>query len=105
MPACDRILQLEGRHDGAGGQHVELQAAARHVVDALGVIAGEFVEDVALVGQVDWNFQVTVCARLTCGMAIAPAPARPATLRKLRRLARVFVASDVMVPSPEKWRR
>jgi hypothetical protein len=34
-------------------------------------------------------------------MAIAPAPASPATFRKLRRLARVFVGSDVMTLSPE----
>ena len=41
-----RIQQLEGRHHGAGGQHVDLEAAARHVVDLLGVVERVFVEDV-----------------------------------------------------------
>ena len=41
-----RVLHLERRHHGAGGEHVELQAAARHVVDLLGVVDGELVEDV-----------------------------------------------------------
>ena len=72
----DGVLQLEGRHDGAGREHVELQAAARHLVDLLGVVDGESWK-MSLVGQVDWNFQVTVWARETCGIAtVAPLPGR-----------------------------
>ena len=41
-----RVGHLEGRHDRAGRQHVELEAAARHVVDLLGVVDRELVEDV-----------------------------------------------------------
>ncbi len=39
----------------------------------------------SLVGQVDWNFQVTVCARDTCGIATAAAPVSAAPARNLRR--------------------
>ena len=42
----DGVLHLEGGDDGAGGEYVELQASARHLVDALGVIEREFMEDV-----------------------------------------------------------
>jgi hypothetical protein len=42
----DGVLHLEGRHHGARGQHVELQLAAGHLVDALGVVLRELVEDV-----------------------------------------------------------
>src|SRR5262249_53332239 len=41
----------------------------------------------SLVGQVDWYFQVTVCARETCGMATAAAPVMAAPARNLRRVA------------------
>src|SRR5437667_5458671 len=41
----------------------------------------------SLVGQVDWYFQVTVCARETCGMATAAAPVKAAPARNLRRVA------------------
>ncbi len=94
----DSILHLEGRHDRAGGEDVELQAAARHVVDALGEVACELVEDI-LGGPGRLVFPGHVWARLTCGIAMAPAPARPATLRKLRRLARGLTVSDI-VSSP-----
>ena len=44
----------------------------------------------SLVGQVDWYFQVTVCARPTCGMATVPTVAAPAAsapvFRNLRRV-------------------
>src|SRR5262245_3089739 len=41
----------------------------------------------SLVGQVDWYFQVTVCARDTCGIATAAAPVGAAPARNLRRVA------------------
>jgi hypothetical protein len=40
------VEQPEGRHHGAGRQHVDLQVASRHVVDLLGVVEGVFVENV-----------------------------------------------------------
>ena len=42
----DRLEQLERRHHRAGGQHLDLQAAAGHVVDLLGEVVGVLVEDV-----------------------------------------------------------
>src|SRR5215203_963638 len=48
----------------------------------------------SLVGHVDWYFQVIVCARETCGMAIVAAPAVPAASRNLRRDVREL--PDVM---------
>src|SRR5438094_1038819 len=50
----------------------------------------------SLVGQVDWYFQVTVCARETCGMATAAAPVAPAVSRNLRRVAD-FALLDLLV--------
>ena len=38
--------QAEGRHHGTGWQYFNLQVAAGHVVDLLGVVQGVFVEDV-----------------------------------------------------------
>src|SRR5713101_6048542 len=46
----------------------------------------------SLVGQVDWYFQVTVCARETCGMATAAAPVMAAPARNLRRVAHLGVS-------------
>src|SRR5262245_21822915 len=40
----------------------------------------------SLVGQVEWYFQVTVCARETCGMATAAAPVMAAPATNLRRV-------------------
>jgi hypothetical protein len=42
----DGVLELEGRHDRAGGENVDLQTPSRHVVHAFGEIVAEFVEDV-----------------------------------------------------------
>jgi hypothetical protein len=42
----DRVEQAEGRHHSAGRQHFDLQIAAGHVVDDLGVVLRVFVEDV-----------------------------------------------------------
>ena len=42
----DRVEQLERRHHGAGGQHLDLEVAAGHVVDLLAEVVGVFVEDV-----------------------------------------------------------
>ena len=42
----DSVQQLEGWHHGARGQHLDLQAAARHVVHLLGEVIGVLVEDV-----------------------------------------------------------
>src|SRR5439155_24062616 len=39
----------------------------------------------SLVGQVDWYFQVIVCARDTCGMAIVAAPVAAVASKNLRR--------------------
>src|SRR6266540_3277508 len=39
----------------------------------------------SLLGQVDWYFQVIVCAHETCGMASVAAPVAPAASRNLRR--------------------
>ena len=41
-----RIEQAEGGHHRAGRQHLDLEIAAGHVVDLLGVVEGVFVEDV-----------------------------------------------------------
>ena len=42
----DGVEQLEGRHDGAGGQHFDLEIAAGHIVDLLGEVVGVLVEDI-----------------------------------------------------------
>src|SRR5438105_8357892 len=60
----------------------------------------------SLVGQVDWYFQVTVCARETCGMAIAAAPVAPAVRTNLRRVVDLEVADllvDMGVALPGGW--
>src|SRR5262249_23190882 len=41
-----RIEQLEGGHHGPGRQHLDLEVAASHVVDFLGVIERVFVKDI-----------------------------------------------------------
>ena len=41
-----RFEQAEGRHHGAGRQHLDLEIAAGHVVDLLGEVERVFVEDV-----------------------------------------------------------
>ena len=41
-----RVEQAEGRHHRAGRKHLDLEVAAGHVVDLLGVVEGVFVEDV-----------------------------------------------------------
>ncbi len=41
-----RVEQAERRHHGAGGQHLDLEVAAGHVVDLLGVVERVLVEDV-----------------------------------------------------------
>ena len=41
-----RLEQAEGRHDGAGRQHLDLEIAAGHVVDLLGEVERVLVEDV-----------------------------------------------------------
>ena len=51
MTTVERALgnpleQLEGWHHGTSGQHLDLQAAARHVVDLLGKVVRVLVEDV-----------------------------------------------------------
>ena len=43
----------------------------------------------SLVGQVDWYFQVTVCARETCGMAMVAAPATRGAGKKLAARGRL----------------
>ena len=42
------VEQAEGRHHRAGGQHLDLEVAAGHVVDLLGEVERELVEDVLL---------------------------------------------------------
>jgi hypothetical protein len=42
----DRVEQLERRNNGAGRKHLDLEVAAGHVVDLLGVVDRVFVEDV-----------------------------------------------------------
>ena len=42
----DSLEQAEGRHHRTGGQHFNLQVAAGHVIDLLGVVCGVLVEDV-----------------------------------------------------------
>ena len=42
----DRVEQAERRHDRAGGQHLDLEVAAGHVVDLLRVVERVLVEDV-----------------------------------------------------------
>ncbi len=43
-PLGNRVEQTKGRHHGARGQHIDLEVAARHVVDFFGVILGVFVK-------------------------------------------------------------
>ena len=43
-----RVEHAESRHYRAGGQHLDLQVAARHLVDLLGVVERELVEDILL---------------------------------------------------------
>ena len=45
-PLRHRVDQAEGRHHCAGGQHLDLEVAAGHVVDLLRVVERELVEDV-----------------------------------------------------------
>src|SRR5262245_46683733 len=55
----------------------------------------------SFVGHVDWYFQVTVCARDTCGIAIVAAPVAPAASKNLRRVAAffsVFVVLGIALP-------
>ena len=47
----------------------------------------------SLVGQVDWYFQVMVCARETCGIATAAAPVAPAVSMNLRRVVDLDVVA------------
>ena len=42
----DSVEQTESRNDRAGGQHVDAEVAARHVIDLLGDVLGEFVENI-----------------------------------------------------------
>ncbi len=42
----DRVEQAEGRHHRAGGQHLDLEIAAGHVVHFFGEVEGVLVEDV-----------------------------------------------------------
>ena len=42
----DSVEQTESRNDSAGGQHVDAEVAARHVIDLLGDVLGEFVENI-----------------------------------------------------------
>jgi hypothetical protein len=42
----NRVQQVEGRHDGAGRQHLDLEIPAAHVVHLLGEIEGVLVENV-----------------------------------------------------------
>src|SRR5215211_7654933 len=55
----------------------------------------------SLVGQVDWYFQVTVCACDTCGIAIVAAPVAPAASRNLRRVGLVFDVMTFALPLDE----
>src|SRR2546428_548112 len=60
------------------------------------------------IGQVDMYFQVTVCARETCGMAIAAAQVAPAVRTNLRRvvdleLADLLVDMGVALPGGWNW--
>ena len=43
----DRVLKLQRADDGAGGQQVQLQTAARKAIDDVDIVLGEFMEDVA----------------------------------------------------------
>jgi hypothetical protein len=46
LAAVHAVQHLEGVHDGAADQVVDLEPAAGHLVDALDVILGELVEHV-----------------------------------------------------------
>ena len=71
----DRIEQAKRRHHGAGRKHLDLEVAAGHVVDLLGVILGVFVENIlgrpgALPAHADRALRAgdgRCCDRCCCG--------------------------------------
>jgi len=87
----DGIQQAKGRYNSPCRQNFDFQISTGHVVDLLGEIKSEFVEDVdggpsALEAEVDGT-----CARAMAGKPIVAAAAVPAAapLRNLRRDAPV----------------
>ena len=102
----DRVEQLERRHHRAGGQHLDLQAAAGHVVDLLGEVLRVLVEDVlrrpgALEAQAGGLRRAT-----TIGAASAPARdgAGGGVLQEAAARRRGLVGCMSSV-SPECWYR
>ena len=89
-----RVEQAEGRHHRAGGQDLDLQFAAGHVVDLLGEVERVLVEDVL-------RRPGALEAQAGDGLAPGRSPARPgapvatvaaaADFRKRRRWAAVLV--------------
>ena len=85
----DRVLHLERRDDGAGRQHVELQPAARHLVDLRRHSRRR------TRGRCPWSARCSgtsghlVCARATCGAASAAVAAGRAGPDLLQELATI----------------
>ena len=101
-----RVEQLEGRHHRAGGQHLDLQPAAGHVVDLLGEVGGVLVEDVlgrpgALEAQADG-----LRASTTIGAASAPAATAPVAAFEEAAARRRASGSVLLMLSPADrgWR-
>ena len=77
----DGVEQPECRNHGAGRQHLDLEVAAGHVVDLLGVVLREFVEDVLRrPGRLPAHADRAACAFAIIGKpsAATPAAAPPA---------------------------
>ena len=98
----DRVEQAEGRHHGARRQHFDLELAAGHVVDLLGVVECVFVENV-LGRQVLCQRMLIgpVCA-IAAGAATVAAAAVPAAavFKKPRRDVRLSLVGLVIVSLP-----
>ena len=91
-----RVEQAEGRHHGAGRQHLDLEVAAGHVVDLLGEVERVFVEDVlGRPGALPAHADRALRARDAGAATVAAAPAA-ATFRKLRRVEVLSLVGLVM---------
>ena len=94
LAAVHAVEHLERMHDRAAMQQVDLEPAARHLVDAGDVLLAISVK-MSVAGHDVCIFSVAVCARDTCGIAIAAAPVHGRAGRNLRRV--VVLVSDLLM--------
>ena len=85
LAAVHAVEHLERMHHRAAVQHVDLEPAARHLVDARDVLLAISVK-MSVAGHEVCMRSVAVWARETCGIATAAAPVMAAPARNLRRV-------------------